>query len=260
MKKIAYILFSLVIVVVIAIMLGINPMGKKYAQEYASELLKTPVSISQFDASLLEKSLNIDFVEVQNPPNFKNKNALSLDYFSLKVGDIDDSLIVIDEIKLDGLKFILEQNSSKVNLIQLLDNLEKPSQNSTSTSAGKSAAQEKRIKIKHFKVSNISLKVDTKWLKSTLKVPNISVRNFGGASGAKVDEIGKALVKEVLHNLKKALEKEGINAGKKEIEASLRRKIEQKLGIENGLGGIKKQFNADEINNKVKGLFKELGF
>jgi hypothetical protein len=40
-----------------------------------------------------------------------------------------------------------------------------------------------------------------------------------------VNEIGKQVAKEILHNLKQALEEQGIEAGKKEIEASLRRKI-----------------------------------
>jgi hypothetical protein len=61
--------------------------------------------------------------------------------------------------------------------------------------------QVKRIKIKTFEVRNISLKIDTKWLKTTLKIPNISAHNFGGNSGVPVNEImfGRA------HNLPKFL-------------------------------------------------------
>jgi hypothetical protein len=50
----------------------------------------------------LDKSLNVDFIKVQNPPNFKNKNAFSLDHFLLKVGTIRSNLIVIDAIELAG--------------------------------------------------------------------------------------------------------------------------------------------------------------
>lgn len=250
MKKILYKLLGLIIILAAAIVFFADSIGKNYAQEYAKNLLKTPVTISQFNSNLLNKNLNIDFIKVQNPPNFKNKNALSLNHFSLKVGDIDNNLIVIDEIKLDGLEFILEQNSNKVNLTQLLNNLEKPSQNTKSTtSTSKSKTQEKRIKIKQLKVSNINLKIDTKWVKSTLKAPNISVRNFGGNSGVELSQIGKKVAKEILHNLKQALEKQGIEAGKKEIEANLRRKIEQKLGVE-----------SDKLKDKAKDLFKNLGF
>lgn len=249
MKKILYKLLGLVLILVLAISFFIDPIGKNYAQEYAQNLLKTPVTISQFDSNLLNSSLNISFIEVQNSPNFKNKNALSLDYFSLRVGDIDNNLIVIDEIKLDGLKFILEQNAGKVNLTQLLDNLEKQDKNNAPTNTKTQEIQEKRIKIKRFEVNNISLKVDTKRLKSTFKVPNILVHNFGGTLGAKTDEIGKEVVKEILQNLKKALKTQGIEAGKKEIKANLRRKIQQQLDI-----------NSDEFKNKAKNLFKNLGF
>jgi hypothetical protein len=85
--------------------------------------LKTPVEISQLNTHLFDKSLNIDFIEVQNPSNFKHKNTLSLDHFLLKIGTISHNLIVIDEIKLDELHFALEQNANQVNLTQLLHNL-----------------------------------------------------------------------------------------------------------------------------------------
>jgi hypothetical protein len=75
-------------------------------------LIVTPVEISQLNLRLLDKSLNVDFIKVQNPPNFKNKNAFSLDHFLLKIGVIDSNLIVIDTIELDGLQFTLEQNIS----------------------------------------------------------------------------------------------------------------------------------------------------
>jgi hypothetical protein len=252
MKKILTILVGLLIIVAIAIVYMFDTLGKQYAQEYAQKLLKTPVVIGQFNSSILDKNLNIDFIEVQNPPSFKNKNALSLDHFSVKVGEISDDLIVIDALTFEGLTFALEQNKTQVNLTQLFANLEQKSP-ATTESKNDSDESNQHIKIKQFKVNNINLKIDTKWLKTTLKVPNISVRNFGGESGAKLDDIGKQIAKEVLQALKRALEKEGIEAGKKKIEQSLRRKIEQKLGIENGI-------DTKKLENKAKELFKGFGF
>lgn len=261
MKKMIYRILGLVVILLFIAAFFIDSIGKDYAQKYAQNLFKTPVKISQFETHFLDKSLNVNFIEVKNPPNFNNKNALSLDYFSLKIGDINSHLIVIDEIALDGLEFTLEQNGYKVNLTQLLDSLEKPSGHNNNTANTKvEQIQEQRIKIKHFAVNNISLKVDSRWLKKTIKVPNISVRNFGGNSGVELSQIGRQVAKEILHNLRKTLEKQGIKAGKKEIEASLRRKIEQKLGIEGGLDGIKKQFDTDEIKNKAKDLLKDFDF
>ncbi|SMN11967.1 Phage-related tail protein [uncultured Candidatus Thioglobus sp.] len=249
MKKIIYKLLVLVVVLLLLAVFFIDSIGKNYAQKYIQNLLKTPVEISQFESSIFDKSLNIDFINVRNPPNFQNKNAFSLNHFFLKIGAIDDDLIIIDKIELDGLKFTLEQNSNQVNLTQLLNNLKKQDEkDSVSVAAKSQESQEKRIKIKQLKVINIHLKLDTKWLKTTLKVPNISAHNFGGESGVGIDEIGEKIVKTILQRLKKTLEKQGIDAGKKEIEASLRRKIEQQLGIE-----------SDEIVNKAKKLFKNFG-
>jgi hypothetical protein len=61
--------------------------------------------------------------------------AFSLDHFLLKVGAIKSNLIVIDVIELDGLQFTLEQNINKVNLTQLLSNVEKQDENNISASA-----------------------------------------------------------------------------------------------------------------------------
>ena len=110
MKKIIYTLLSLIVIVTVAVIILFDSIGKKISQQYATELLKTPVKISQFSSDFSKKSINIDFIEVKNPPNFNKKNALSLDHFSLKVGDINDDFIIIDELVFDGLEFILDQN------------------------------------------------------------------------------------------------------------------------------------------------------
>ncbi len=279
MKKIIYTLVALAIIVVITVTFIFDSVGKKYAQEYATTLLKTPVSISQFSTSFLDKSLNIDFVEVQNPPTFKNKNALSLDHFSLEIGgDVFSDLIVVELLKFDGLKFVLEQSGSNVNLTQLLDNLK--TQPPSSSSAPPRDTSAKRIKIKRFLVENIELKVDTQLLQTQINVPDISTSNFGGSAGVDVDEIGKQIVETVLKNLQKVLEEKGIEVGKKEIKKILIKKIGDKLGLDGitdklGLDGVtdrlgfgvpsestgaKDLLDTDKLKDQAKDLLKGFGF
>lgn len=250
MKKKLTILAGLLVVVIVVIIYMFDTLSKQYVQGYAQNLFKTPVSISQFHSSLFDKNLNIDFIEVQNPSNFKNKNALSLEHFSMKVGEFDDDLIVVDTLIFDGLTFILEENNAKVNLTQLYDNLEQESTSNASSNNDDESRQ--RVKVKRFEVNNINLKVDTKWLNTTIKVPNISASNFGGKSGVGLNDIGKQIAEEVFQTLKNALRKEGIEVGKKKIEQSLHRKIGQKLGIENGI-------DTQKLQDKAKGLLKSLG-
>lgn len=258
MKKIIYILLTLIVIAVITAMVFINPIAKKQAQAYAQALLKTPVSISQFDASLLDKTLRIDFIEVQNPPNFKNKNAFSVDHFVFKIGDVDSNLVTVDTLKFDGIAFVLEQSGTRINLTELANNV-KVVEKRSAESGDKSDNQ--RVKIKRFMVENMRLIIDTDWLKTTLKVPSISSTNFGGGSGVRVDEMGKRVVSEILQNLEKALKKKGIEVGKQEIEATLKRKITQKLGIDaDALEGVKDAINTDALKNKSKDLLKGFGF
>ncbi len=259
MKKIGYFLLGLIIVLILIVMFVFDPMGKKYAQQYAQNLLKTPVTISQFSSSFLDKDLNIDFIGVQNPPNFNNKDAFSLDHFVLKISDETTlDLIVIDELFFDGMHFVLEQNKANVNLVTLIDNLDKNSSNATSSSSSSEKTQStgnKRIKINQFNVTNTTLEIDTKWLKETIKVPNISLEKFGGGSGIALNQVGQELMTVVLKNLKGALEKKGIELGKKEIKGTLMRKL--------GVGNIKDSLDfggTEELQNKAKDLFKQLGF
>ncbi len=259
MKKVIYILLGLVIVVMI-IIASFDSLGKKYAQEYARNLLKTPVTISQFDSDFFNKSLNIDFVEVQNPPDFNNKNALSLEHFVLRIGDISDDLFVIENLSLSGLEFTLEQKGAKVNLSQLLDNLDTLEPTNTDTSDNSSTSTDMRIKIKKFKVSEITLKVVLGQVKTTLNVADISAHNFGGNTGVRADEMGEEIAREILQNLKKALEKQGIEIGKKKIKQTLMRKLGDKLGIDNP--AKKNDFDnlKKGVEDKLKDTFKKFGF
>jgi hypothetical protein len=265
MKKIIYILLSLAVVVAVVITFAVDPMGKNYAQNYAQKLLKTPVNISQFEAKLLDKSLNIDFIEVRNPPNFKNKNAFSLDHFSLNVGDeSDDDLVIIDELNFSGLKFVLEQSGASVNLEQLLENLKLTSDSdSDSADSEEHFEHHKRIKIKKFTVDNISLEVDTDLFEATLAVPNISASNFGGETGASVDEIGKEILQAILQNLQNALEEEGIEAGKEQIKQTLMRKLGVDMPDDLSIDGLTEQIKNSfdgSLKDKASDLLKKFDF
>lgn len=263
-------MLTLVIVAVLVIIFAFDSFGKNYAQKYAQTLLKTPVTISQFKSDFLERTLNIDFIEVQNPTNFKNKNALSIEHFSIKADEkSDDDLLIIDELKFDGLEFILEQDKTSVNLTSLLDNLNKTkAHNDDNTKNSHDEHDDMRVKINKFIVNNVNLKVDTDWLKTTIKVPNISASNFGGHSGAKFNQIGVEILQEILQNIKKSLEKKGIEVGKKKIKETLIRKIGNKINIDNlqekiDLNNIKNNINTgskqikDTIEKKIKDTFDD---
>lgn len=290
MKKIIYALVALVVVIALIVVMLFDSLGKSMSEQYATQLLRTPVKINQFNTDFLNKSINIDFIEVKNPPNFNNKNAFFLNHFFLKVGSFDDDLIVIDELSFDGLEFILEQNKTNINLMQLIDNLNQVQTTLSDGSGSTSSANEKRIKIDKLSVNNIVLKVDTQILKTEIDVPNIFVDNFGGNSGVGISQVGKEITHKILQSLKKTLKKKGIEADKQKIKKTLIRKIGSELGIDNlqekmdvdnikdNIGSgydnvkenvgssydnakevIKEQFD-DKLKDKAKDLFKGLGF
>jgi lipopolysaccharide export LptBFGC system permease protein LptF len=252
MKKIIYALLSLILIITLFVTFWLDPLGKKYAQEYAQKILKTPVHISQFESSLFNKNLKIDFIEVQNPPNFKQKNALYLNHFALTVSaESDHDLIIIEQLAFDGLKFTLEENNQRVNLNVLLNNLKKSAHTENNKDDEKEEDAYRRIKIKKFSVQNISLKINTRWLKTTLKVPNISAHNFGGESGIELNKIGKRITQEILQNLKKMLKKQG-------IKETISHKISNLININKLKEKIKHEAKTkikDKAKNLLKGLF-----
>ncbi|WP_190600478.1 hypothetical protein [Candidatus Vesicomyidisocius sp. SY067_SCS001] len=266
MKKIGYFLIVLIVILVLIMMFVFDPIVKKYVQKYAQNILKTPITISQFSSSFLDKRLNIDFIEVHNPPSFNNKNAFYLDHLVLEIGDDSTlDLIVIDELSFDGIHFILEQNKTNVNLVTLIDNLGKNSNNTTLSSSDKTHGFiDKRIKINQFNVINTTLKIDTKWLKETIKVPNINLQKFGGSSGITLSKVGQELMEIILNNLEDALDKKSIELGEKEIKETLIRRLWINNIQENfKLDKFKESLDFSETNkiqNQAKDLFQKLGF
>lgn len=246
LKRSFYVLFSITTIVIIAF----DPIAEKLTKNYIQDLVKTPVKISQFDSDWLDKSININFIEVQNPKKFKNKNAISVDSFYLKIGsETNSDLIVIDDLAFDGINFIVEQKALSINLATFVKNLEK-----SKTKPSKN--DEISIKINNLRIIGTKLTIDTKLLKKQIKVPDIRLKNVGGNKGIKSSKIGPHLLGLIFKSLKKSLKKQGLKADKQ--------KLKKKLGLDNfdKLNRLKGKLKAEGEKLKTEGkkLLEKLGF
>ncbi len=138
MKKILYYVLALVITIVIIIVSFFDQFAKTAMEFYGQRALNTSISVAEFRSNWSQKQINVDFIEVKNPPNFSNENAFILNHLSATLSDqAHGNLVVLEQLEFDGLLFTLEQNNRQVNLVEILKQL-------NHSSAGKDANTKKQ--------------------------------------------------------------------------------------------------------------------
>lgn len=236
MKKIIYFILALIIVLAGATYVFFDRIAKITIESYAQQSLSAPVSIREVRSDWSAGKINIDFVEVGNPAGFANKNAFVLNHLSAELADQQQGeLIILERLEFDGLLFTLKQQDSRVNLVELLKQLDQQSpasQGSTGSSSIRTPRQQQsnyRIKINELSFINTQLFIDTQWFKDTVVVPNIIIQNFGRSQGVPVAQVGSELMKIALTRIQSEVEKNGLRLSEREIKQSIQRKLRQKL-------------------------------
>ncbi len=256
MKKLLTYLLLLSAIAIVAIVVFFDGLSKNAIETYAQQSLKTPVSISEFRSDLSAGKINLDFIEVKNPSYFKNENAFVLNHLDLQISpESTEDLIILEQLKFDGLLFTLEQSDDKVNLVTLLKNLESsPSVDNNNNAQYQNTTDlvdehsDTRVTIKALTFVNTQLKIDTQWFKDTVKVPDILIRDFGASKGIPIDLVGAELMKIALRRIQDEVENQGLRLGEKEIKEGIRRQLEGELE------GIK-----GKLDDKAKGWLKKIG-
>lgn len=223
--KIIRLLVFLIIIAGIVFYFAFDGIAKNIFQNKVQESLHTAVSVADFKSDVFAKTINISQVKIKNLANFKNQDLLVIDKFNITISDqTTTDLIVIDSMKLDGIHAVFEQNNTGFNFKKLLDKLEATPANSNTTNTD-SKNNGMRLIINNLIISNSTLKIDSKLLQKTIKIPSISSANFGGKNGILVADISKQLVKKILNNLQKALKKQSIDSYKDKIKQNLIKKL-----------------------------------
>ncbi len=254
MKKILTYLLLLTAIAIVAFVVFFDRLSKNAIEAYAQQSLKTPVSIGELRSDLSAGKINLDFIEVKNPSHFKNENAFVLNHLDLEINpESDEDLIILEQLKFDGLLFTLEQDDDKVNLVTLLKNLESsPSVNNNiqyqNTTDFANEHSDTRVTIKSLAFVNTQLKIDTQWFKETVKVPDILIHDFGASRGIPINLVGAELMKIALRRIQDEVENQGLRLGEKEIKEGVRRQLESELEDIKG-----------KLDDKAKGWLKKLG-
>jgi len=250
MKKLLYLLLA----IFASLLFAFDNIAKYFLEVIAADMLKTKVEISDVRTDFIDGKVNIDFINVKNTNEFKNKNAFSLNHIDLIVASRDDDLIIIDSLVFDGFVFTLEQNANKVNLVELFKKLEnKTNRNSGNTNSNQSVTKPKttsntRVAINDLEFINTQIHIDTEFLVDTINMPNIIIRNFGGSTGVPVDQVGIELMRIVLNRVQKEVEKQGLELTEDRIKAGIRKQLESEVKELEG-----------KLGDKAKNWLKKLG-
>jgi hypothetical protein len=261
--KIIRSLFLIVIIIFAILFFTFDGIVKSVLVEQGSKSLKTPISIANLQSSVLDKSMEIKFIEVQNLHSFKAKNALRIDNFKVILGDnISGDLVDINNITIDGVIATLEQNDVGINIKMLTDRLNDDSNNNSAdnkTNDNNDNDHTIDLNIKNISISNVKFIIDTQILKEEVALPNLSFDNIR----ANNKNIGAVIIKILLDEAQEIIKKKGVNIAKDKLEKALTRKISEKIGLEGGtLDSLKEQAKEktndikDELKDQFKNIFK----
>lgn len=255
MKKILYYVAVLTLTVVVIMVVFFDHIAKSAMEFYGQKSFNAPISIAELRSDWPEKKINVDFVEVKNPAHFSNENAFVLNHLSASFSDeTQEGLIVLDRLEFDGLLFTLEQKDQKVNLVELLKQLDTQT-NDKNIDTKKEISQNSRydkkrhVKIKQLSIVNTQLFIDTQWLRQTVNVPDVIIYEFGQDKGILLDRAGAEIMKIALMQIQTEVEKNGLKLNEYEIKESVRRQLRGKF---NQL--------TDDLDDKAKTWFKKIGF
>ncbi|MDG2395166.1 hypothetical protein [Candidatus Thioglobus sp.] len=254
MKKILYYVTILVFMIAVVMVIFFDQITKSAMEFYGQKSFNAPISIAELRSDWPEKKINVDFVEVKNPAHFSNENAFVLNHLSASFSDeTQKGLIVLDRLEFDGLLFTLEQKDQKVNLVELLKQLDAQS-NEKNIDTQKEIIQgsrynkKHRVKIKQLSIINTQLFIDTQWLRQTVNVPDVVIYEFGQDKGILLDRAGAEIMKIALMRIQTEVEKNGLKLNEYEIKESVRRQLRGKF---NQL--------TDDLDDKAKNWFKKIG-
>jgi|ETNmetMinimDraft_8_1059916.scaffolds.fasta_scaffold12665_2 hypothetical protein len=253
MKKIA--LF--IVIILIVFVFTVDIIAKGLLEEYFTNQLHTDVTIGELRTSPLERSVNIDFIEIKNPESYNKSNVISINRVSLMISDRSTTeFVLLNNLLIQGVYLNLEQNTQGVNMLGILRNLEKsatsnsgPTKISTSYNGDIDDSTQIRVAIKEITFADLELNINTQWASEKILLPNIVIRDFGGRHGVPSSMLGAELLRIVLSSVQKEMEGIGMELTENQIKKGIRRKLQSEINE------IKENLNTNALN-----LLEKLGF
>ncbi|MBW8001012.1 MAG: AsmA family protein [Planctomycetes bacterium] len=160
-RTIIGIILVLIAVILITIQLFADSALKAGIEVGASKALKVQVKVGDVDLSILAGSLEIEGLEVDNPPGYEYKKLLELNKAKVDVSmrSLLSDEIHIEQIMLDGMTLVIEQKGLTNNLSEIIKNLPKAEKPKVEKPKEEKPKEGKKLVIDNLKITNVSVKV-----------------------------------------------------------------------------------------------------
>jgi hypothetical protein len=220
----------LLVVVAIAIDIFAESALKMGIEVAATKTLNVGVRVGKIDLSIMQGKLGIRNLLIDNPPGYQHDRLLELKDAQIEVSvkSLLGDMVNIKQLKLDGVRIVLEQRGISGNNLQ---DVIKAIPASPKTEAEPARAG-KKLRIDNLEISNVT--VDVKLLPVpgkkdtvTLKLPPIKMTDLG--SDGKLDTA--ALSAKILLAITKGIAEQGAGVLPEEMVNTMKATLSQTLDM-----------------------------
>ena len=210
----------------------LNPAVKIIASSFLSNTLYTNVSIAKLDINIFDLNMQANTVEIDNLEGFEG-NIIEVENIILKVKDISNELIIVNELSVDGVVLMIAQQGNKINLYQWYQKLNNHRQtlqtNQTNTNPSDTSKQpvvQNKIIVKSLNLRNIKLIIKGEEFNRQANLADITLSDFGqDKGGILISHIPTELVGLLTNNAKEMMVKHIGNVSKKSVLKKVKQKI-----------------------------------
>ncbi len=232
LKALRFVLLAILILVIAALVL-IDIFGERAVkigiEAAATKTLNVGVSIDEVELSIMGGKLGIENLSINNPTGYQYEKLLELKdgEIQVEVRSLLSDVVEIREIKLDGVKLVLEQKGLSNNLQEIIKTI-----SARSKAKDEPKKVGKKLHIDNLEITNVVVKV--KLLPVPGKIDTIPLK----LSPIKMTDLGSdnkldtaALTGKILLALADGVAKQGIGVLPKEILDPMKKTLETTLDI-----------------------------
>jgi uncharacterized protein involved in outer membrane biogenesis len=255
MGKAGKVILGLVIVFVVVcgfivtlVLQNLDAIIKQVIEDVGSEVVGTPVTVSEVKFMLQEGRGEIYGLRIGNPPGFSSRHAFEMEEIAVQIEpkSLTGPVIVINEVLVDGARLVAEQKGTSTNLKQLMDGMKSTSSEPAPPPSGEPT--DVRLMLEKFAFVNSKADLQTEQFgDKTLDIPAIRMANIGDReTGLTPEQLTGKMMKKVVRQAEKAVTNYLENLVKGAAKEEIDRRIDEKLGAEDrekleGLKGMLKE-------------------
>lgn len=256
MKK-ALVIFLLIILLIAGgawyLLSGAGEFIRAQIEQQGSQYLGTQVSVGKVDLALTEGKMTLSALAIDNPKDFSNQHAFSVDSITLDLGESIKEPYVVQNISINAPQVLYEVDSAGQGNLMFIKNNLVANLPKTNTPTTESQGANPLLIVENVTVSNVQLKLnfeamstgdlDIKTKAYEVTLPTFNAGAIGQPNGIPADQVGAAVVNAMLDNVIAAAKAQA----KKRLAEEAKKKVNEELDKQ-------KDKLLEKANDKLKDL------